>query len=1654
MNRLTNNEGVTIMDSKLKRFALTAGVLFLTAVASLDLYAQTTGENSATSAATTTAATTTPVRPKVEVDLRKFGIDPAKVVVHQPTSTSAVPATPALLKSSAATLKASASTAAVTAVTTNGNTTSTSTTLTEVEFDSTAWSGWTFYTSLPEASQVRWHVTNSPAGSDWDTAGYETNRALFYGNPYTRDFDYSGYSHDGWARSPIINVPQAEKVTIQWRDWHKGEDYQGGDYDSCYFYVHDLDTGTQHLLTHWYAIYSGNPYQPYWVTYNFDISAVAGHRIQVYLVFTTLDELYNRVDAFGQRVYGWFIDDIIVEADQKIIYEEPFGDESRAGSNITITDKIATANNLMIDESSLSLAPDSKVVGEDSNTTMVWTIPKISLDETITISFLANLKNLIPNEVRVVNQGLEMTYLTVAGNTVTETLGPQSVRVEMPIDLNVEVEKLQYFANEDAKVDVAFTLGANSVHNISENKWSTGTLNNTSAEFAAGKLSLAVAETHNIASPLQNGTFEGNNTTGWNNSNLWIYTSSSSPLSGQYSLVSDFSGVGYFYQDLAIPAGIYSAKLSLLDYKESRESSINDEYKIEIRDSSNPDTILKTLYFINSKGWTSTARSFDLTEFAGQNIRLAFYVKSYNGTLMKWDDIALEIKSYTFAESGTARYLIDAESTVSWDKIQIASTLPEGTSYTVKARGADSSSDLAQAEFVAQVINNNEITVNLAPSRYLELEFELATTNTATTPLLESVKTNYFKVQEGEQLRLKVFILDSGNAVVKELTTYTITPSQGRQQTLPLIFNTANNAPGNYSAKGVIYLNDQAVIEDSDLFEIVVEDVAQVATGLVTTDKMEYTPADSILISSTVLNESANVQLQNIAVSVTVLNAANEVVKTFDSYTINLLLANSQNKKSLTVSGGELEVGSYTVRQEISMGGEVVSRKETAFTVVDSVVQGKGITGTLTPQPLIVKRRIGDLSIQANATNTGNVDLSGISFRVRIYDAAGQTVLKEFAGTGDLPKAGPAYAQTHPYGSKVDLMPGTYPMVLTAEFTYNGEAQVIPLDTRGFVVTNTPPVANAGADITTTTTSKTGIPVTLNGSGSTDENSTDEDKKNDIVSYEWKHGETVLGTGETLTTTLPAGVYDIMLTVTDTCGAKHSDTVKVTITQILLPPTITDLNPVHNTITKELGLSAKATDEIWGIDWTTLVFKAGNTVLPASYDTTTGAITSALPTDAPDGWYDLNIYIKNQGGASAMTPEWKVGLDRTPPVISNLVPEADVFTNNAKPTISATVTDAFAGVDPATVKVSIGSTVLESTYDAATGKVTAVVPSDLADGWHDAKVEVADEVGNTATATWRVGVDLTPPTIINMVPVADSEINQASQEISTTVTDALSGVKADTIVLKLDNTVVAHSYDAATGKVVFNAENLTSGIHAVNITVSDNAGNESNATWQFNVQLRVPGSEYLLFHNSQNGQLDISGGNKTINGMAHSHANIKVRGNNTTITGQTTAVGTISMNGSGHNIALQQSNAEAIPMPVYPYEYYVANATYTYNGGKTFGKGETIPDGIHLVNGDVTVQGDINANITIVATGSISVKSKTVNLTYADTKYKVALYSKDGNISFTSNGVTVKGVIYAPSGECKVASSTSSFTGAIVGNTVDISGQDMTLNPLDYGTGN
>ncbi len=88
---------------------------------------------------------------------------------------------------------------------------------------------------------------------------------------------------------------------------------------------------------------------------------------------------------------------------------------------------------------------------------------------------------------------------------------------------------------------------------------------------------------------------------------------------------------------------------------------------------------------------------------------------------------------------------------------------------------------------------------------------------------------------------------------------------------------------------------------------------------------------------------------------------------------------------------------------------------------------------------------------------------------------------------------------------------------------------------------NQSPVASAGSDqFITDMDNNNEEAVTLNGTGSYDPDGF-------VASYEWWEGVTLLGTGENLVVTLPVGVHDITLMVTDDQGATSSDGVVVTV---------------------------------------------------------------------------------------------------------------------------------------------------------------------------------------------------------------------------------------------------------------------------------------------------------------------------------------------------------------------------------------------------------------------------------------------------------------------------------------------------------------------------
>jgi hypothetical protein len=97
---------------------------------------------------------------------------------------------------------------------------------------------------------------------------------------------------------------------------------------------------------------------------------------------------------------------------------------------------------------------------------------------------------------------------------------------------------------------------------------------------------------------------------------------------------------------------------------------------------------------------------------------------------------------------------------------------------------------------------------------------------------------------------------------------------------------------------------------------------------------------------------------------------------------------------------------------------------------------------------------------------------------------------------------------------------------------------------------NQTPHANAGLDQTVTDANGDGSdPVVLNGAGSWDPDGS-------LVSYEWREGAALIGTGATPTVSFAVGTHTVTLQVTDDDGATATDTVVITVNPAPPPPNV------------------------------------------------------------------------------------------------------------------------------------------------------------------------------------------------------------------------------------------------------------------------------------------------------------------------------------------------------------------------------------------------------------------------------------------------------------------------------------------------------------------
>ncbi len=207
------------------------------------------------------------------------------------------------------------------------------------------------------------------------------------------------------------------------------------------------------------------------------------------------------------------------------------------------------------------------------------------------------------------------------------------------------------------------------------------------------------------------------------------------------------------------------------------------------------------------------------------------------------------------------------------------------------------------------------------------------------------------------------------------------------------------------------------------------------------------------------------------------------------------------------------------------------------------------------------------------------------------------------------------------------------------------------------------------------------------------------------------------------------------------------------------------------------------------------------------------------------------------GGSLRLTVKKNVA-----PVISITSPTASALTTNNKPVISWTVTDDDSGVDPATIKLTVDSTVVTSGITkTASGKgfTCSYTPSSaLADGSHTIKTDASDYDGNAAVQkSVTLKIDTVPPTLNVTAPANNLITNQAACTVTGNTNDVTSSPVTVTVKLNSSAAVeVTVNSDGTFSKAL----SLAEGANTITIVAKDGAGKTTTVTRAVTLDTAAP----------------------------------------------------------------------------------------------------------------------------------------------------------------------------------------------------------------------
>jgi len=225
-------------------------------------------------------------------------------------------------------------------------------------------------------------------------------------------------------------------------------------------------------------------------------------------------------------------------------------------------------------------------------------------------------------------------------------------------------------------------------------------------------------------------------------------------------------------------------------------------------------------------------------------------------------------------------------------------------------------------------------------------------------------------------------------------------------------------------------------------------------------------------------------------------------------------------------------------------------------------------------------------------------------------------------------------------------------------------------------------------------------------------------------------------------------------------------------------------------------------------------------------------------TDLAYGSHHVKVTAADRSGNVMPAVEWTFAVaDVTPPVLSDPTPKDGSSGADRTPAVSLQIADAGIGIDPDTIAVSLDGADITASGGFASGRFSYVPPAPLGFGVHTITARASDRAGNPSAAlVWSFTVaDEEAPVIAGRRPLPGSIVPGATV-IGFDMSDAGTGIDADSLVVDVDGSDVSSWGTLTGGRFSYAPGNLGAGVHTIAVTVADNAGNVAGPEmWQFAV---------------------------------------------------------------------------------------------------------------------------------------------------------------------------------------------------------------------------